>query len=144
MLIALGHRQEQLVSLGRADECERDTGVAAGRFDDHRVAVNLPRALGGLDHGDTDAVLYARERIEELALRKHDRLVLGDEPIDPHERRAADRLGDIVVDSAFWFSGHGFSRTQKNWNHEVTMTRSRFWLKLTLRAFVTSWLSVFC
>ena len=43
-----------------------------------RVLVDLPALLAGLDHRDADAVLHAGERIEELALGQHGRLVLGD------------------------------------------------------------------
>src|SRR4051794_14622782 len=31
-----------------------------------------------------------------------------DEPVDADQRRAADRLGDVVVDAAFRFTRHSF------------------------------------
>ena len=34
------HRQNELITLGGADESESDTGVAAGGFDDHRIRFN--------------------------------------------------------------------------------------------------------
>ena len=57
---ALRHRQHELVALGRADERQRDAGVAAGRLDDRRAARLDPAlALGGLDHRHADPVLDA-------------------------------------------------------------------------------------
>src|ERR1700690_3828733 len=45
------------VAARRADEGQCDAGVAAGRLDDHRIVVDFPRRLGGVEHADADAVL---------------------------------------------------------------------------------------
>ena len=66
----LGHREDQLVALGRGDERERDAGVAAGRLDDDGVLVQHAALLRVLDHRHADAVLHAAERIEEFALER--------------------------------------------------------------------------
>jgi hypothetical protein len=66
-----GHRQNQLVTLGRRDERERDAGVAAGRLDDDGVLLQDAALLGVLNHRHADAVLDAAERIEKFALEQN-------------------------------------------------------------------------
>ena len=76
---ALGHGQHQLVALGRADEGQRDAGVAARRLDDRRAAgLDPPLPLGVLDHRHADPVLDAAARVERLELGEQPRLRLGD------------------------------------------------------------------
>ena len=103
-----GHGQDQLVTLGGADERQGDAGVAAGGFDDDGVLVDLPVALAGFDHRHADAVFHARQRVEELALGEHGRVILGDKAVEPHQRRAADGFGDVVEDPSLGFQRHGF------------------------------------
>ncbi|MEJ0043443.1 MAG: hypothetical protein WDM81_15020 [Rhizomicrobium sp.] len=96
------HDEDQLVALGGRDEGERDAGIAAGRLDQGRLA-RRDDALGfqGLDHADADAVLHARQRIEEFELEQDVRLDarLLRQAAQPHQRRIADGLGDRLVDT---------------------------------------------
>jgi len=95
----LGHREDQLQALRGRDEREGDARVAARRLDQHRVLVDAPALQGIVDHGEADAVLDARERVEELELEQYLGLrpVGGRRPVQADERRVADRLRDVVV-----------------------------------------------
>src|SRR5439155_17415769 len=57
----------------------------------------------------TDAIFHAGEGIKKLALGEHDSLSRRDQPVDPHQRRAAHGFGDVVVNASFGFAGHGCS-----------------------------------
>ena len=88
-----------LVALDRGDEGETDSGVAAGRLDEHGFAgLDFPGALGLCDHADADAVFHAGQRILALEFR-HD---LGDAAlgdfVQPNQRRVADQLCDVFCD----------------------------------------------
>ena len=98
----LGHRQRQLVSLGRTDERQGDARVAAGRLDDVRVRLDQAVPFARFDHRHADAVLDAVQRIEKLALGEDGRLIRGNQPVDPNHRRVANRLGRIVVGFSAW------------------------------------------
>src|SRR5206468_2597326 len=90
---------DQLESLRCRDERERDTGVAAGRLDDDGLRRDLAALEAVLDHRESDAVLHARERIEELELQKDFRLgvMRSRGAIEANERRVADGFRDVVV-----------------------------------------------
>ena len=62
-LIPCGQGQHEVIALGRADEGERDPGVAARRLDDRRApGLDPALALGGVDHRHADPVLDAAPR----------------------------------------------------------------------------------
>ena len=57
----LGHGEDELVALDRGDKGQGDAGVAAGRLDEDGLAGrDFAGLLGGIDHGEADAVLDAR------------------------------------------------------------------------------------
>ena len=95
----VGHGERELVSPGGADKGERDAGVAAGRFEDDRVGLDLARLLGGVDHGHTDPVLDAVRWAVELELRHHAGSRTFRETAQPDQRGVADQLGHVVRDS---------------------------------------------
>ena len=66
-----GHREDHAVAPGRADERERDAGVAARRLDDRAAGLELAGRLGRRDERDAEAVLDAGARVEELELDEH-------------------------------------------------------------------------
>ncbi len=94
----VGHHQRALVALCRGHEGQADAGVAARRFDDGLPRFELARLLRFADHGDGDAIFDRGERIEGFQFRSHLRRSGGDDAVEPHERRAPDQLGDVVVD----------------------------------------------
>ena len=62
----------------------------------------VPGRLQGVDHGDADAVLDARDRVEEFELDQDlgvDAALLR-QPVQAHQRRVADGVGDRIVDAA--------------------------------------------
>ena len=63
-----------------------------------------PACLGGVDHGEPDAVLDRTGRVEELELGQDLDVAAGVELVDANERRVADEFGDAVRDL-----GHGRS-----------------------------------
>ena len=67
-----------------------------------RAGTDRARRLQGVDHADADAVLDARDRVEELELGQDVGLdaALLRQPVQAHERRVADGLGDRIVDAA--------------------------------------------
>jgi hypothetical protein len=97
---ALGQREDEVVALGRADERERDAGVAGGRLDDRGAAgLDAPLGLGGLEHRDADAVLDAAAGVARLELAVElDVDALGQDPREPDHRRAADVVGNVDRD----------------------------------------------
>ncbi len=92
------HGQCQPVAAGRADESEGDTGVAARGFDDSSILVDQAPGLGIHDHRHTDAVLDAVHGIERLQLGHHLRHCPLGNPVQSHQGRVADQLGDIPGD----------------------------------------------
>ena len=106
---AFRHRQDQPVSLGGADESQRNPGVARGRLDQGGAGLDAALAFGGLDHGNPDAVLDRAERIEKFALCQDLRLhplVFG-QSAEPHQGRGPDGLDDAVIDAAAKFGLKG-------------------------------------
>src|ERR1019366_578985 len=91
--------QNQLITLHRGDESETDSGVAAGRLDEHSLSrMNLALALSLGDHAHADAIFHASQRILALELR-HD---FGDAAfrdfVQPYQRRVANQLRDVFCD----------------------------------------------
>src|SRR5581483_861731 len=67
---------------------------------DRGVLVDLSLALGGVDHGDADAVLHRPQRVEAFHFGDHGAFRVADHALQADERRVADRLRDVVVDLA--------------------------------------------
>src|SRR5262245_22081570 len=103
----LGHGDNKAVTLGGTGEGQTDAGVAAGRFDDGGVLVDLALAFGGLDHADADAVLDRPERGDILELYRGRGLGVTDHAPQLYERRLADRLRDAVVNPSAKRLRHG-------------------------------------
>ncbi len=51
------HHQHHPITLGAADQCQAQAGVAGGGFDDGATGSQAAVAFGGVDHGQADAVL---------------------------------------------------------------------------------------
>jgi hypothetical protein len=51
------HHQHHPIPLGAAHQGQAQAGIAGGGLDDHAAGPEPAIALGGLDHGDADAVL---------------------------------------------------------------------------------------
>ncbi|MPN12872.1 hypothetical protein SDC9_160192 [bioreactor metagenome] len=54
----LWHHQHTFITAGGSHKRQRNTGIAAGRFNDDAVFVDQTIAFGRIDHGDTNAILH--------------------------------------------------------------------------------------
>ena len=66
--LLVGHHEDAAVALHRGSLREADAGVAAGRLHDHATRLQQPGPLGGLDHGQRDAVLDRAAGVHVLEL----------------------------------------------------------------------------
>ncbi len=108
----LRHREDQPIAACRGDEGKRDAGIARGRLDERAARLDLAVALERVDHAHPDAVLDARDRVEELELRQEIGLdaLLGGEAFQPHDRRVADRRRDVLIDASAPGRARGWAR----------------------------------
>jgi hypothetical protein len=58
------------------------------------AGLELPLALGLLDHREADPVLHGSTRIEVLELGEDPRVTGRREPVEPDDRRAPDEVED--------------------------------------------------
>ena len=75
-------------------------GLAYGLFMGYLMLIDTDAALlfGGIDHRGADAVLHAAQRVEELGLERDCRVDAGRDALQLDQRRAADGLGDVLMD----------------------------------------------
>src|SRR5205085_10706979 len=66
----VGHHEDAAVALDGGADREPDAGVAGGRLDDRAARLQLPFALGRLDHRQPDAVLDRAAGVQVLELCK--------------------------------------------------------------------------
>ena len=90
----VGHDEDAAVALAGRRDGEADAGVARGRLDDRPAGLELPLALGLLDHREADPVLDRAARVEVLELGEDPGVARRGEPVEPHDRRAADEVED--------------------------------------------------
>src|SRR5690606_37033631 len=78
------------------------------------------------DHRVADAVLHARERVEELELEQDLglRAVDGGGAVEPDEGRATDDLGNVVVDTGHVRDGFGLDENQPDWSGRKRRSKS--------------------
>ncbi len=91
------HHEDAAVALPGCRDREADAGVAGGRLDDRSARLQLPVALGGLDHREADPVLHRAAGVEELELREDPRAARRRQAVEPDDRRAADEVEDRRV-----------------------------------------------
>ena len=88
----LGHGERAPVATRRTNHCECYPCVAARRLEDDRVRPDQPGLLGSVDHRDTNAVLHAVSRVEELQLQNDLRTAALVQATQPYERSVSDCL----------------------------------------------------
>ncbi len=88
----VGHDEDAAVALAGRGDGQPDARVARGRLDDRAARLELPLALGLLDHREADPVLDRAARVEELELGEDPRVARRREPLEPDDRRAADEV----------------------------------------------------
>ena len=75
--LLVGHDEDAAVALERGRDGQAVAGVAARRLDDGAARLEQPGPLGGLDHGQPDAVLDRAAGVEHLELGQDERLAIG-------------------------------------------------------------------
>src|SRR6185312_3267369 len=84
------------------------SGVSRSRLDDQAARFQAPRALGRLDHRQSDAILDRSTGIEELGFGVDRRANAPRDLVDPDQWGPADRLEDVGVRlSVLWHSCPG-------------------------------------
>ncbi len=86
------HHEDAAVALARRRDREPDAGVAGGRLDDRAAGLQLPLALGRLDHREPDPVLHRAARIQVLELGEDPCAARWRQLLEPHDRRRADQV----------------------------------------------------
>ena len=92
------HRQDEPVAPRGCDERQSDARVATGGLDEGHARLQHAITLGGLDHGEPDAVLDAGAGVEALELGDDLGVQAGGDARHPHERRATNEPGDVLSD----------------------------------------------
>jgi hypothetical protein len=92
------------------DQGEADTGIARGGFDDGATGPELPAGLGGVDHPHRNPVLRAATGIEVFDLGRHGAGAVGNDGVQPNQRRAADQVTDVLRDPHAFIVSGGFGR----------------------------------
>ena len=86
------HDEDAAVAAGGCGNRQPDAGVAGGRLDDRPTRLELPLALGGLDHRHPDPVLVRAAGVQVLELREQRRLHVAADPVESHDGRLADEV----------------------------------------------------
>jgi len=95
----LGHGQDDLVATSRTNECQGDTGVTRGTFNDGATGLEFARLLGGIDDGLTQAVLDGVAGVVELELCVNRGASAFGQAVDAHQRGVTGELSDVVVEA---------------------------------------------
>ena len=95
--------QHDAIALLRGDERKPEARVARGRLDDRAAGLQVPAALGLLDHREADAVLDRASRVLELELEEEP-AGTGIELAHFQHRRPADHLEHVAEDLHGWLS----------------------------------------
>ena len=96
------HHENKAIPARRRHKGQRDAGITGSWFNQRRAGFNRSRSFQRIDHVDADTILDARDRIEKFELGQKigvHAFLLG-YPIQPHNRRIANRIGDRVIDAA--------------------------------------------
>ena len=100
--LLIGHDEDAAVAFECRGDGQAVAGVTARRLDDRAARLEEAGSLGGLDHGQSDAVLDRAARVEHLQLGQDERLPIR-RPDDiqvtrdtgqSDQRRVADQVED--------------------------------------------------
>ena len=91
----VGNRQCQAITFRGGHKRQRDAGVPTGGLDNVAAFGQFARLLRRLNHRAPDAVLHARQGIEELTLDEHLPMVLRNNSIEPDQGRVTDGTQDV-------------------------------------------------
>ena len=99
---AFRHGQDQSIPFGGANKRQRDAGIARRRLNQGRAFFDASIAFSRFDHRQTDTVFDAGQRVEIFALSKNvaRHASILHQARQPHQRRLADGVGDVLVNAA--------------------------------------------
>src|SRR3990172_1844120 len=97
--LLVGHDEDAAIALQGRGDGQAVAGVAAGWLDDRAARLQETRPLGGLDHGQPDAILDGAAGVDHLELGQDERLTvpwpeIAGDAREPDERRVPDQLED--------------------------------------------------
>ena len=96
--LRLGDHDQRAVAARVGDEREADAGVPRRRFDHQAAGLDLFALLGLEDHLPARPVLDRLARVHELGLAEYRAAGQLRRPLEPDERRVADRVDGVVPD----------------------------------------------
>src|ERR1019366_89067 len=92
----LGHGDDQPVSLDNGNKRQRNTRIAAGRFDQYSLSgLDRARFLAGLNHRQADTVFHAAEWVLALQLCHNGCWQSGRHSVQSHQWGATNDLSYI-------------------------------------------------
>ncbi|EKD60983.1 MAG: hypothetical protein ACD_54C00452G0002 [uncultured bacterium] len=96
---AVGHSDDQRITLLRADHRQPNAGIATGCLDHGLSGLQGARSFGSLDDVQRQPVLDRSRRIErfDFHIKPHS---VGCEVVDPHDGCVADGIKDAVIQHA--------------------------------------------
>ena len=114
----VGHGQNERIPLRGAGKGQRDSGVAAGRFDDPLARLKQTTPFGIPDHGCSNAAFHAIGRIAAFDFGWHATGSPLSEPIDASHRGHSDGLRIVVIDGRKRFLGSAQGRQPRASRYE--------------------------
>ena len=103
----VGHSKDAAIALQCGGDCQTDSGVSAGAFHDGAARPQLALALGLLDDGQPDPILYRTARIDILRLAIDRRSESGSHPGQADEWSPTNGLQNRVIGLEMLRRSHG-------------------------------------
>ena len=94
----VGHQQLHPVAFQRGDHRQRNTGVAAGRFDQHVAGLNFAALFRFDDHRQRGAIFHRAGRIIAFEFDPHFAAVVRSQTLKFDQRGIADGLFECIHD----------------------------------------------
>src|SRR5258708_1621648 len=93
----IGHDKDTMVPFERGGQGQAMSGVATGRLNDSPTWPQQTKLLTALNQRWPNAVFHAPTGIKHLHFGQNQRGYISGDMIEPHERRIAHQLEDIIV-----------------------------------------------
>src|SRR6202012_4286208 len=108
----VGADEDAFVTAMLRNQCQADTGVSRGGFNNGAARLELAAGLGGVDHLRRDPVFGAAARIQIFDFCHHGARVRRDDGVQATQWRAADEVTEVLRNPhAFIVSGQFRPRT---------------------------------
>jgi hypothetical protein len=84
-----------MLMVSGTDESQRDTGIAAGRFDDESAGRYQALPFGGRNHRNGNPVFNGAKGIEKFQFGEDFRFQAFGHPVQAHQRSGTDGAADV-------------------------------------------------